>query len=205
MTYERKKTPPPPDTPWAVHEVKKTVRTQDGARKTVTRVERKTRPRPTPWAPPPAPPSPPPVEKEAPAQKPQPPEPPRERKKGAAPASPRTMPGGRLVSASNYAAVEAGAGEYGIIDLGEPMQGEGGRPVLVHVPRRNKAPWRVLSQIWPGSTLSVATKPGKPGHALRVRYITPARYYSPGAKISTLAVGVDGADWNALTAVASGI
>lgn len=199
MTYDSKKTPqPPPDTPWAVHEVKKTVRTQDGARKTVTRVEHRIRPRPTPWAPPEPPPSPPPAET-PPAEKTQPQ--PHERKKRVAPASPRT----RQVSASNYAAVEAGAGEYGIIDLGEAIQGGGDRSVLVHVPKRIKAPWRVLSQIRPGSTLSVKTGPGKAGHALRVRFTTPARYYSPGTKISTLVVGVDGTDWNALTAITSGI
>ena len=40
---------------------------------------------------------------------------------------------------------------------------------------------------------------------LRVRFTTPARYYSPGSKVTTLTVGVDETDWQSLMADARGI
>ena len=41
--------------------------------------------------------------------------------------------------------------------------------------------------------------------ALRVRSITPARYYSPGSQVTTLSILVDDTDWRSLTASPSRI
>jgi hypothetical protein len=104
----------------------------------------------------------------------------------------------RAVSARNYAAVEAERGDYGLIDMG--MDQRGSQSVLVHVQRRHPTPWRVLAEIRPGATLKASPVSGGPPVFLRVRYTTPARYYSPGARITTLSLGVDSADWRCLRA-----
>ena len=99
----------------------------------------------------------------------------------------------RLVCKQNYIAREAGSGEYGVIDLGEVGS------LLIHVPPKNRLPWKTLGAIRPGSVLSVKPVAGGACH-LRVRSTTPARYYSPGSRVTTLAVAVDKADWECLTA-----
>ena len=104
------------------------------------------------------------------------------------------------VTARNYVAVEAGRGDYGLIDMGPDRMGGGGQSVLVHVRRRHPAPWRVLAEIRPGATLQASPVSGGPPVPLRVRYTTPARYYSPGTRITTLSVAVDSADWRCLRA-----
>lgn len=105
----------------------------------------------------------------------------------------------RLVCKQNYVAQEAATGEYGVIDMGG-QQG-GGRSLLIHVPPRNRLPWKTLGAIRPGSTLSVKpTQGGGPARQLRVRFTTPAKYYSPGSRVTTLAVAVDRADWECLMA-----
>lgn len=101
------------------------------------------------------------------------------------------------VCARNYAAVEEGLERYGLIDMGTRS---GGRDLLVHVRKRCRPPFQLLNQLRPGALLRARRLlGGKPGQ-LRVRYTTPARYYSPGALVTTLAIGVDEADWQSLMA-----
>jgi hypothetical protein len=105
----------------------------------------------------------------------------------------------RLVCAQNYVAREAESGEYGVIDLGGA--GVEGRSLLIHVPPKNRLPWKTLGAIRPGGTLSVkSVLAGSAPCHLRVRFTTPARYYSPGSRVTTLTVAVDKADWECLTA-----
>jgi hypothetical protein len=96
----------------------------------------------------------------------------------------------RQVCARNY--VATCGDEYGVIDLG-------GGSLLIHAPPRNRQPWRTLAAIRPGAVLAVRRRDGV-ACQLRVRFTTPARYYSPGSRVTTLAVGVDRADWACLTA-----
>lgn len=112
--------------------------------------------------------------------------------------SPKPLPSTRLVCAQRYAAVEAASGAFGLIDNGPEMGGV--KPLLMHVPRREPSPWRVLNAIRPGSYLQVRAGSGGEPSRLRVRFTTPARYYPPGARVSTLAMGVDAADWRCLAA-----
>lgn len=109
----------------------------------------------------------------------------------------------RLVSAANYAAMEADSDQYGLIDMGT-NRADGTRSLLVHVPRRaqRNGAWRVLEQFRPGAVLRVKVAPSGPVLPLRVRYTTPARYYSPGTQVSSLWVGVDEPGWLALGASA---
>lgn len=177
--------PPPKETPWAVRVVKdkqppkkKRDRPADGQIKAVVP---RHQPKPVPWAPPSPPSSP---EPERSREQPRPPR-------------PRKTP-------KKYVATEAVDGRFGIIDPLEPGA-PGEKVVLAHVPRRIKAPWEVLAQIRPGETLTVrATPKGQPA-SLRVRFTTPARYHSPGQKVCTLRLGVDEADWRALTRTPSDI
>lgn len=198
-------TPTKPDTPWATREVTKTVWVRrakkpkagletEKTKRVVVRIEPVHKPRPTPWVPP----SPPP---ESPRPQPETNEKPLPHTQLPRPR--RAKSPHRLISAENYAAVEAGGGQYGVIDLGSG--GNDTRSVILHVPRGNKEPWQVLARVRPGASLQVRTSPHAPPHSLRVRFTTPARYYSPGTKISTLYVAVDAADWMALTAGSSGI
>jgi hypothetical protein len=175
-------TPLGPDAPWATQEVV----VRKGKEVVSTRIEAVYKPKPTPWARQPedaklVQPAPPKAPETAPPTKPH--------KKKV-----REEEATRLISAQNYAAVEAGAREFGVIDMGE---GQGTRSVVVHVPK-SSAPWLVLDPIRPGAALTVRpVAGGEPVH-LRVRSTTPSRYYSPGAKVTTLAVAVDSADWQSL-------
>jgi hypothetical protein len=126
----------------------------------------------------------------------------------------------RLVCLKNYAAIGVDCdddcltteqdrtpsrgvgGCYGLIDRGTREGGvrmlimhvkEGGRDQLRHPGRP------LLERIRPGSSLVVqSTLAGGIGGTLRVRYTTPARYYSPGERVTTLAIGVDAVSWQSL-------
>ncbi len=76
-----------------------------------------------------------------------------------------------------------------------------GRSLLIHVPPKNRMPWKTLGAIRPGCMLTVKPVAGRgAAQQLRVRFTTPARYYSPGSRVTTLAVAVDRADWECLMA-----
>lgn len=149
-------------------------------------------------------------------ERPLPPPKPAETKKQESPVVimlPPTSEGGawrERVCAQNYAAMDAESGAYGLIagGLGEAADPGGVRSLVMHVPRkvqhRAGGAHRVLTQVRPGSILRVqraASKrarddePAPPVRELRVRFTTPARYYGPGSKVTTLAIGVDEADW----------
>lgn len=165
------------DTPWATRAI---TSRRDG---TLIRLEPVHKERPTPWHPadleylrPPLP-----VEVEP------------------APAKARP-PSTRFIGAQNYAAVEAGAERYGLIDAGPSGQG---RSLIVHV-RKNQVAWPILNPIRPGAILRARPASGGPAGELRVRYTTPAGYFSPGKKVSTLAIGVDESDWRSLVSEGPG-
>ena len=107
--------------------------------------------------------------------------------------------GKHLVSAQNYAAIEAGAERYGLIDMG-PIEAGTRRSLIVHA-RKNRTPHSILNTIRPGSVLFVkrGRRVGRTMQ-LRVRFTTPAKYYSPGTKMSTLNIAVDEVDWQSLIA-----
>ncbi len=106
------------------------------------------------------------------------------------------------VSSRNYAAVEAGLERFGLIDEGPQ---NAGRALLIHVRKRCRPPFLLLNAVRPGTVLHVRRK-GQTGLTLlRIRSTTPARYYSPGAQVTTLSVLVDEADWRSLAADASRI
>lgn len=121
----------------------------------------------------------------------------------------------RLVCLKNYAAIgvdyytddakknehsaattpSRGGGCYGLIDRGARVGGL--RMLIMHVKKEGGRP--LLDRVRPGSTLLVqSTLSGGVGGTLRVRYTTPARYYSPGERVTTLAIGVDAASWQSL-------
>ena len=103
---------------------------------------------------------------------------------------------GTAVCARNYAAVEARLERYGLIDMGRSSGGN--QALVVHVRKRNREPLEVLNGIRQGCVLR-ARRRGRDAD-LRVRFVTPARYYSPGSKITTLCIGVDQSDWQSLIA-----
>lgn len=195
-----------PDTPWAMRVVVKNEH--------LVRVEPEHKPRLKPWTPP-----------AEPASEPdQPPEPgqssshPGQPHRHGPPAwreeaahgdpkagMPRRMssppPGRRLVAARNYAAIEHGRERYGLIDSG--VAGPT-RELIVHVRKKFRGPFRVLNDIRPGSVLAVARRGGRQAQ-LRVRFTTPARYYSPGCPVTTMNIGVDETDWQSLMVSTHGI
>lgn len=111
-------------------------------------------------------------------------------------AGPPTPQGDRLVCIKNYSAVEAIKGRYGLIDRG--CQEVGLQTLIMHTPRgKRKADGLPdTGEVRPGSILRVSStrKGGKDGR-LRVRFVTPARYYTPGSRITTTCIGVDESDW----------
>jgi hypothetical protein len=96
----------------------------------------------------------------------------------------------------NYAAVEA-HGLFGLIDRGSPSPGV--RSLLAHTPRG--APPDRLQGLRVGETMAVRTRGDEEERELRVRYLTPARYYAPGRRITMLGVGVDDRAWTRLALV----
>lgn len=93
---------------------------------------------------------------------------------------------------------------YGLIDRGA-KDGGGIRMLLMHTKEQGSTPHPrfgrpILHRLQPGMTLHVhSTAPGGGKGQIRVRFTTPARYYSPGERITTLSIGVDAADWQRLT------
>jgi hypothetical protein len=195
----------PKHTPWAVQVV------VEKRRRKVLRVEPVRKPRKTPWetspgkrdrsrepTPPPQVHMPEPESHQGPPRWREPSPPLEEPAAPVAASLPPRQKGVRLVSAQNYAAVEAGQERYGLIDSGAPDSRT--RSLILHV-RKNRVPFQVLNYVRPGSVLHVR-RPGRKGTTasapLRVRFTTPARYYSPGCPVTTLAIAVDGADWQGL-------
>jgi hypothetical protein len=185
-------TPLGPDAPWATQEVV----VRKGKKVVSVRIEPVHATKPAPW------PSPPPLHPDdaryashwitAPREKEEAHPEPAAKTGGWVP----ELKGVRQIGAQNYVAVEAGKREYGVIDMGQAQLGL--HSLVVHVPKGRTA-WPVLNRIRPGTVLDVKRAGGQRG-GLRVRSTTPARYYSPGAKVSTLAVTVDSADWRSLMA-----
>jgi hypothetical protein len=104
----------------------------------------------------------------------------------------------RLVSMSNYAAVDAEQGDYGLIDRG--IRQTGVRALVMHGRKRARDRRRdPLAAVKPGTILQVFSSVSGCGGKLRVRYTTPARYYSPGQRVTTMGIGVDERDWRLLT------
>lgn len=106
-----------------------------------------------------------------------------------------------LVSMRNYAAVDATHGQFGLIDRG--LHEKGVQGLVMHTPaqKRKRAGGGRHGHpetIRPGDILTLrATASGAMGR-VRVRFTTPARYYAPGQKVTTLSVGVDEGDWRRL-------
>lgn len=109
---------------------------------------------------------------------------------------PATPQGDRLVCIKNYSAVEAIKGGYGLIDRGS--QEVGLQTLIMHTPRGKRKAYGLpdTEEVRPGSILKVnSTRKGGKGGLLRVRFVTPARYYTPGSRITTTCIGVDASDW----------
>lgn len=105
-----------------------------------------------------------------------------------------------LLKAANYTAVDPSRKLYGLIDRG--LSDTGTRAVLLHV-RNRQDPYPIFNKVRPGEVLPATKKSNRGGTTyLRVRYITPFKYYQPGHKISTMLVGVDETDWQSLVAKA---
>lgn len=87
---------------------------------------------------------------------------------------------------------------YGLIDQGVARGGV--RCLTMHAPAPSTATDTATDRVRPGSVLRVHSTAvnGGPGR-LRVRFTTPDRYYAPGARVSTLRIGVDASDWACLT------
>lgn len=96
----------------------------------------------------------------------------------------------------NYVAVDPSREIFGLIDQG--LADGATRSFVMHV-RRGQTPWTVLGAIRPGVLLPVISRSGRGGiTSLRVRFTTPAQYYSPGSKVTSMRIGVDEADWQSL-------
>jgi hypothetical protein len=99
----------------------------------------------------------------------------------------------------NYSAVEAVTGGYGLIDRGS--QEVGLQTLIMHTPKSRRKQEGLPDGVGvrPGSILKVSsTSKGGGTGLLRVRFVTPTRYYSPGTRITTVSIGVDAADWQDL-------
>jgi len=95
------------------------------------------------------------------------------------------------IKSQNYSAMEI-KGTYGLIDMG--VTASGIRSFICHVPKSKNMHYP-LNNIKTGNIIHVIKKGTRESVMLRVRYTTPTRYYSPGAKITTLTIGVDERDW----------
>jgi hypothetical protein len=170
-----------PDTPWAMQSVS----VRKGKEVRFVRFEPVHKPRKVPW-PTPAPLLP----ADAPfATHTLPPAPTTTTKREPSPIPERSA---QRLGSKNYVAIEATSRNFGLIDLGPINAYE--HSVVVHVPK-NRIPWAILTSIRPGSVLSVTKDRGGTIHHLRVRTITPAKYYSPGQRVTSLEVTVKGSDW----------
>lgn len=195
----------PEDTPWAMQAVIRPSK-RDRTR-VLVRVEPVHPPKQeNPWEPPRRQQEEPRTERQRPAPPPQQHAPPPWEDRPDATAPPKATAGGagpspdkpqKQVCARNYAAVEDGLERYGLIDMGARPTG---RSLLVHARKRCRPSYSLLNAVRPGTVLRARPAGGGQPATLRVRYTTPARYYSPGALVTTLAVGVDEADWQSLMA-----
>ena len=94
------------------------------------------------------------------------------------------------VSSRRYAAMQAG-GLFGLIDEGS--DGGGARMLLAHVPRKSG---HAFVDVRPGERIQVMhPKNGRGVWPLQVAYTGRHRYYSPGARVTTLRVAVAHDDW----------
>ena len=96
----------------------------------------------------------------------------------------------RQICAGNYTSVEI-HGLYGLIDQDpQGINKEGDRDVIAHMPRWVKGH---SLDIRPGDVISVVgldQNNKKQQKLLMVTYTTPNKYYPPGARVSTLRLGV---------------
>ena len=94
---------------------------------------------------------------------------------------------------------------YGLIDLGPGPRGSGTRCLIMHSPhikgdRRGMGGQTPTDRVRPGAMLRVcSTADGGGRGRLRVRFTTPEQYYAPGARVTTLRIGVDATGWESLT------
>jgi hypothetical protein len=101
-----------------------------------------------------------------------------------------------MLCVKNYEAVDPSREVYGLINQG--LSDTGTRTLIMHV-RRGQVPWVVFGGVRPGGVLPVIAKSGRGGTtSLRVRFTTPAKYYSPGRKVTSMTIGVDEMDWQSL-------
>ena len=110
----------------------------------------------------------------------------------ARPYRPAPQDGGP-VSSRNYAAVEAHGG-FGLVDRGSAAGGL--HDLLAHVPRGDPSPRFAGLRV--GDTFEAVTRARGPPQPLKVRYLTPAKYYAPGRRVTMLGVGVDERAWQLL-------
>ena len=96
------------------------------------------------------------------------------------------------VTRRNYAAWDS-LRSLGLVDQGE--DGWGARALVLHAPRNHTN--QELLNVTEGDFLHVFSDAGGL-HRLRVLYTGRHRYYAPGTKVSTLVVGVDDREWEAL-------
>jgi hypothetical protein len=103
---------------------------------------------------------------------------------------------------SSSAAASTGLGVYGLIDRGPGPVGSGTRCLVMHSPSQHeqRETQSATDRVRPGGILRVVSVDDGGGSArLRVRFTTPERYYAPGARVTTIRVGVDAVDWESLT------
>ena len=105
----------------------------------------------------------------------------------------------RFISAKNYAAVDAESKAFGLIPTDMPGGTDGLQHLIMHAPRGVPG-WKSFQEVRPGALLRVVKNDGKDRTPieLQVRFTTPTRYIPPGAKISCMTIGVDGAEWKSL-------
>ena len=96
------------------------------------------------------------------------------------------------VTKRDYAAWDS-LRSLGLVDQGE--DGWGARMLVLHTPRNRTN--RELLDVTEGDFLHVFSDAGGL-HRLRVLFTGRHRYYAPGTKVSTLVVGVDNREWEAL-------
>jgi hypothetical protein len=93
------------------------------------------------------------------------------------------------------------AGNFGLIDDGRLDLGI--RDLLAHIPRGRQSAYS-FTGMRPGDVLRV-TSGSKQSTPVRVLFTTPARYYAPGTRVSTLRVGVAEQDWRRVFVRETGI
>jgi len=103
-----------------------------------------------------------------------------------------TSKGVPRIQAKNYSAMEKHK-KCGIIDTGPASTGI--RGLILHM-SKGKNTSNFLQELKIGDILHAYRISDKEPLTLRLRFITPSRYYSPGTKITTLMVGVDERDWS---------